>query len=194
MFDLIPKKKPESPKKGRKGFVPNSVPDDITKNFKEKKIENDEKIIIKYETIDEVIEEKDNWTTSKIPFEERAPRFDVLKVTMIEFDGTLDSKKVIEEGVEHLWWPREQAQTSEVYKTGHWTARQSVRNPDHQVWVKDITYTNTSPNYRPDPNLKKGEKEGVNEDGQFWKEEWERNDTTGYMRMNKMTEEGKHLR
>ena len=31
--------------------------------------------------------------------------------------------------------------------------------------VKEITYTNTSPNYRPDPNLKKGEREGVNEDG-----------------------------
>lgn len=105
MFDLIPKNKPESPNRRKKGFVPNSVPVDITKNFKE----NDDKIIIKYETRDEIVEEKDEWTTSKIPFEQRVPRFDELKVTLIEFDGTQESKKVIEEGVEHLWWPKSQS-------------------------------------------------------------------------------------
>lgn len=114
----------------------------------------------------------------------------MLKVTMIQFDGSLECKKVIEEGVEHAWTLPD----SQVYKTGHWTARQSIKDPNRQVMVKDITYTDVTPGHRPDPNLKVGEREGVNEDGQFWKEDWERNDVTGYLRWNKMTEEGKHLR
>lgn len=65
MFDLIPKNKPESPNRRKNGYVPNSVPVDISKNFKE----NNDKIIIKYETRDEIVEEKDEWTSSKTPFE-----------------------------------------------------------------------------------------------------------------------------
>lgn len=114
----------------------------------------------------------------------------MLKVIMIQFDGSFECKKVIEEGVEHAWTLPD----SQVYKTGHWTARQSIKDPNRQVMVKDITYTDLTPGHRPDPNLKVGEREGVNEDGQFWKEDWERNDVTGYSRWNKMTDEGKHLR
>ena len=53
--------------------------------------------------------------------------------------------------------------------------------------IKEITYRITSGGPATDKNLKSGQTEGINEHGQFWKEEWERNDVTGYLRWNKMT-------
>lgn len=45
-----------------------------------------------------------------------------------------------------------------------------------------------------DPNLVRGEREGRNIYGHFWREDWQVNTTTGYNRWNKMTTEYKHLR
>ena len=156
MFDLIPREKPQSPKKKP---VPNQlVPDDITQKFKESE---DDVVIVKYEEKDFVVVEEDKWTSSKIPMAERAPRLDNIKVTIIQFDGSLDCKKVIEEGVEHAWT----TPNSQVFKTGHWTARPSSKDANRQVMIKNIKYTDVTPGHRPDPNLKVGEREGVNEDG-----------------------------
>lgn len=79
MFDLIPKKKPTSPSRAKKGQVPNSVPEDIANNFKKE----DENVIIKYETKDFVVEETDQWTSSNVPFTKRAPKLESIKITMI---------------------------------------------------------------------------------------------------------------
>jgi len=53
--------------------------------------------------------------------------------------------------------------------------------------VKDITFRITAGGPAIDKNLKSGMREGINEHGQFWKEEWEKNDVTGYSRFTKST-------
>lgn len=53
--------------------------------------------------------------------------------------------------------------------------------------IKEITYRVTAGGSAADKNLKTGQREGINELGQFWKEEWARNDVTGYLRWNKST-------
>jgi len=53
--------------------------------------------------------------------------------------------------------------------------------------VKDIKYIETNANKHAavDRNLITGEREGTNKYGQFWKEDWQVNQKTGYTRWNK---------
>ena len=59
---------------------------------------------------------------------------------------------------------------------------------------KETSFRETDASMVVDPNLVRGEREGRNQYGQFWKEDWQVNETTGYNRWNKMTQEYQHLR
>ena len=52
---------------------------------------------------------------------------------------------------------------------------------------KETSFRETDSSLVVDPNLVRGEREGKNQYGQFWKEDWQVNETTGYNRWNKMT-------
>jgi hypothetical protein len=74
-----------------------------------------------------------------------------------------------------------------IQKSGNWNAANGQM-------IKEITYRVAKGGPPRDVNLKYGEREGTNEHGQNWTEEWERNDVTGYKKWNKTTHESKHLR
>jgi hypothetical protein len=100
----------------------------------------------------------------------------MVRTHVSQFDGSQDCFKVREEGVEQEWVEL----GSPLYKTTIW---QTINGRT----FKEITYTDTRRDHVKDPNVKSGHREGTNELGQYWKEDWERNDVTGYLRWNKMT-------
>ena len=61
-------------------------------------------------------------------------------------------------------------------------------------YQKETRFRETNPDLVLDVNLVRGEREGKNQYGQFWKEDWQVNEVTGYNRWNKMTEEGPEIR
>ena len=58
---------------------------------------------------------------------------------------------------------------SPIYHTKTWT----TTFEDKVLSFSNITYTDTSPGSYVDPNIQKGQREGTNDQGEFWKEKWE---------------------
>ena len=76
---------------------------------------------------------------------------------------------------------------STIYHTKLWTTTYQ----GSVLSVADIIYTGTDKSIMKDPALKTGHREGSNELGQFWKEEWQHNIVTGFKKWNKLTIEEK---
>ena len=77
-----------------------------------------------------------------------------------------------------------------MQKSSNWTTEFTGKCESQ----KEIRYRETNPSLILDPNLIRGEREGKNQQGQVWKEDWQVNVVTGYKRWNKMTEEYPHYR
>lgn len=110
----------------------------------------------------------------------------LFRAFLSQFDGSQHSQKLREEGTEHEWvGDRGTMQKSSVW----WT--QFTGKCESQ---KETKYRETDPTAVHDPNMVRGEREGKNCYGQFWKEDWQVNAVTGYNRWSKMTQEFAHLR
>jgi len=78
-----------------------------------------------------------------------------------------------------------------VFETRNWTNRENGKSQTV------LTYTETDKKIAQkelDKDYKTGKREGTNETGLHWKEEWAVNEKTGHQRWSKMTHEPKHLR
>lgn len=113
------------------------------------------------------------------PFIDRPFRVYVVRQYLTQFDETQEPQKLREEGTEHEWI----GETGTTQKTGIWWTDHVFKG----VSEKEITYRQSDPKVFVDPNLKTGDREGKNQYDQYWKEDWQVNEVTGYKRWNKMT-------
>ena len=148
--------------------------------------EKPENTIIKYQEVQEEILVNDKYENSELPLIERVTQLRLVRTFLTQFDGSQHSNKVKEEGVEHQWTNP----TSTVIKTGIWVSSFTGKF----FSTKIINYRETDRSKLHDPDTKSGEREGTNENGQYWKEDWTANEKIGYLRWSNMTQEFKHLR
>lgn len=121
-----------------------------------------------------------------IPFVDRPFKFYLLRSYLTLFDGGLHPNKIREEGIDHEWIGEQKS----MQKSSSWTT-EFTGGCEYQ---KETRFRETNPSLVLDANLVRGEREGKNQHGQFWKEDWQVNEVTGYSRWNKMTEEGPEIR
>lgn len=208
VFDIINLKsdRPSSRERSAQNTI-HDVPKDIATNFKinvekmetpsnsSKSISKAEgrspgkttqNTIIKYKEVTEEILVDDEYQNSNLSLIMRVAKLKLVRSFLTQFDGSQYSNKVKEEGVEHQW----QKPGSTVVKTGIWTSSFYGKF----LSTKIITYRETDKSKPQDPDTKSGEREGTNEHGQYWKEDWTSNERIGYLRWSNMTQEFKHLR
>lgn len=123
---------------------------------------------------------------SSLPFAQRPFKMHLLRAFLTQFDGSQHSQKLREEGGEHEWI----GEQGSMQKSATWWT-EFVGKCESQ---KETSFRETDSSLVVDPNFVRGEREGKNQYGQFWKEDWQVNTTTGYNRWNKMTQEYQHLR
>ena len=73
---------------------------------------------------------------------------------LTQFDGSQQSQKLREEGIEHEWT----GETGTIQKTGDWWT-EYIGEGESQ---KEIKFRETDPKVTVDPNLERGEREGKN--------------------------------
>jgi len=128
----------------------------------------------------------DKYANSDIPLRERPIRVSEARRFLTQFDGSGASSRVREEGIEHAWVSEDSTQ----YTTGNWQAIYQGK----QESVKEIRTIETNPKVIIDPNLKSGSREGMNEHGEAWTEDWKVNDVAGYKRWAKSNTQFKEQR
>ena len=98
------------------------------------------------------------------PLQDRPFRVYMVRQYLTQFDGSQTCQKLREEGAEHEWTGEEATcQKSATWWTQHTGPMESQ---------KEFTYRETDPKVFVDPDLKTGEREGRNQFGQHWKEDW----------------------
>jgi hypothetical protein len=80
--------------------------------------------------------------------------------------------------------------TSTIIKTGIWNSSFHGKF----LSTKIISYRETDKSKPHDPHTISGQREGTNEQGQYWKEDWTSNERIGYIKWSNMTIEFNHLR
>ena len=139
-----------------------------------------------YEEVAETQIVADKYANSDIPIRERPIRVSEVRKYLTQFDGSTSSSKVREEGIEHAWVSEDSTQ----YKIGNWQAIHQGKRES----VKEIRTVETDPKVIVDPNLKSGSREGLNEHGEAWSEEWKVNEVLGYKRWAKSNTQYKEQR
>lgn len=134
--------------------------------------------------VDHIIQDK--YVNNLTPLEDREIRIECVRRFVTQFNGTDQSGKVREEGVEHYWL----TPTSSKYKTGNWTSIFQGKVES----VKELRFTETDRYATLDPHLEHISREGTNEHGEFWTEEVQINKPKNFIKWEKSSTQPAHLR
>ena len=128
---------------------------------------------------------QDKFANSQVKLQDRKPKIQLIRSFITQFDGSLGCQKVLEKGTEHHW----NEPNSTVIKTINW---QTTFIGDQSDSIRDIHLrdTNTQTAVKME-GTDHGHREGNNEHGQYWKEEWMSNADKGIKRWSNHMQEHK---